>query len=85
MMGKSAPKSFRSGNDEKIMANSQSAPGGPTNRKIEADMTTINSTENSPIEAYYSFPQSNSKQSETYSTRMEKLSTALGNRDEVKG
>lgn len=81
---KAAPKSFRSANDEKVMATSQ-VNSGDNARTVEADMTTINATENSPIKAYYEFPQSNVKSVETYSKRMDKIASFLGNKDEVKG
>ena len=82
---KASPKSFKSANDEKPMSISQSAPGGPTNRTIQADQDTMNRTENSPIDAYYEFPASNAESFETYSNRQPALTKYLGNKDEVKG
>ena len=75
----------RDPNDEKIMANSMKETGPTKGRTIEASNTTLNNYENSPIEAYYEFPQSNTKSFETYSKRMQMLSDVLGWRDSVKG
>lgn len=84
---KSSPKSFKSANDEKVMANSQpaSAPSKEGSRVVEPDMTTINNTKNSPIQAYYEFPSSNVEQKETYSSRQDAIVEKLGNKDSVKG
>lgn len=54
-------------------------------RTIKPTMKTENGTENSPVDAYYSFPQSNCKQETTYESRAASLSSTLGNKDSVKG
>lgn len=72
----------RDANDEKIMATSKgNAPG----RVIEASNTTLNEYKNSPIEAYYEFPSSETVSVETYSNRMGKIVEALGCKDSAKG
>lgn len=75
----------RDANDEKVMANSMSAPGGPDNRTIEASQTTLDNTPASKIDTYFAFPSSNVVAKDTYSTRMDKIASYLGNKDEVKG
>lgn len=72
----------RDPNDEKIMANSKDNSDSK-GRVIEASNTTLNNYKNSPIEAYYEFPSSNTESVETYSKRQLALVKALGNTDKV--
>jgi hypothetical protein len=59
--------------------------GSDKGRTVPPTMKTENGTENSPIDAYYSFPASNCKQEDTFSKRADAIATALGNKDSVKG
>lgn len=67
--------------DGKTMVHAEKMVG----RTVKPDQTTDNGTENSPVKAYYEFPQSNVKSHTTYENRMSKLEDALGNKDSVKG
>lgn len=72
----------RDPNDEKVMANS---PGDKEGREVQASLSTLNSSEASPIAAYYEFPSSKVEKWETYSNRLSALEEKLGNKDSAKG
>jgi len=68
------------GNDKKAMVNSSGPAAG---RIIKADLTTTKDI--TPVASYYEFPSSKTQSFDPWTKRADALTSALGNKDSVRG